>query len=78
MQIYKQMTDKLNRLKSVLAENNRTGLWLSEQLGVNISTVSRWCTNTSQPDLHTLHKIAELLNIDQRELLVPTLPKQQK
>lgn len=44
----------LNRLKLVLVEKKRTGLWLSEQLGVSNTTVSKWCTNTSQPDLQTL------------------------
>jgi transcriptional regulator with XRE-family HTH domain len=54
----------------VLFEKRRTSKWLSEQLGVNPSTVSKWCTNTSQPDVACLLKIADLLEVDLRELLV--------
>lgn len=60
---------KLNRLKVVLVEQNRTGKWLAEQLGKDPVTVSKWCTNTSQPDLSTLNRIAELLDIDIKELI---------
>ena len=49
----------------------KTNVWLAEQLGVNPTTVSKWCTNTCQPDLHTLSRIAELLNVSRRELLRP-------
>lgn len=59
----------LNRIKIVLVEKKKTSRWLAEQLGKNISTVSKWCTNTSQPDLQTLEKISELLNCDKRELI---------
>ncbi len=59
----------LNRIKIVLVEKKKTSRWLAEQLGKNISTVSKWCTNTSQPDLQTLDKIAELLNCDKRKLI---------
>ena len=60
---------QLNRIKIVLVEQNRTVKWLSEQIGKNTCSVSRWCTNTSQPDLETLFRIAEVLNVDVRELL---------
>ena len=60
----------LNRLKLVLVEKKRTGLWLSEQLGVSNTTVSKWCTNSSQPDLQTLAQISDLLKVNIRELLV--------
>lgn len=60
---------KLNRLKAVLAEQSKTGKWLAEELGVSPITVSRWAQNTSQPDLQTLTKIADLLGIDPRDLL---------
>lgn len=60
----------LNRLKVLLVEKKRTSKWLAEQLGKNASTVSKWCTNTSQPDLHTLDQIASLLNVNIRDLLV--------
>lgn len=62
--------EDINRLKLVLVEKKRTSKWLSEQLGVNPSTVSKWCTNTSQPDLACIVKIAELLEVDIRELFV--------
>jgi len=62
--------EDVNRIKLVLVEKKRTSKWLSEQLGVNPSTVSKWCTNTSQPDLACLLKIADLLEVDIKELLV--------
>lgn len=61
----------LNRLKIVLVEQHKTGKWLAEQLGKSSSTVSKWCSNTVQPDLYTLEKIAKLLDIDKRDLLTP-------
>ncbi|KAA6318197.1 hypothetical protein EZS27_031763 [termite gut metagenome] len=62
--------DEMNRLKVVLVEQKRTGKWLAEALKKNESTVSRWCTNESQPSLETLFKIAKVLDVDVRELLV--------
>lgn len=62
-------SERINRLKVVLAEKNRKGKWLAEQLGKNEATVSRWCSNTAQPSLEMLVKIAELLNVDPRQLL---------
>ena len=59
----------LNRIKVVLVEKKRTAKWLAEELGKNPATVSKWCTNVSQPDLYTLDKIAILLDIDKRELI---------
>lgn len=63
------METDINRLKVVLVEKKKTNKWLCEQLGVNPSTVSKWCTNSSQPDLHTLVKIARLLEVTVDELL---------
>lgn len=63
---------KLNRIKAVLAETDKQGKWLAQQLGKDPTTVSKWCTNTIQPDLKTLAEIAELLNVNIRELLVNT------
>lgn len=60
----------LNRIKVVLVEQQKTGKWLAEQLGKSTCTVSKWCSNTIQPDLTTLDKIATLLNVDRRELIV--------
>ena len=62
--------ENLNRLKAVLADAGQTKKWLAEQLGKDPVTVSKWCTNTTQPDLLTLSKISDLLHIDIRELLV--------
>lgn len=62
--------EDVNRIKLVLVEKKRTSKWLSEQMGVNPSTVSKWCTNTSQPDITSLLKIADLLEVDIKELIV--------
>ncbi len=61
--------EDINRLKVVLVEKKLTARWLSEQMGVNPSTVSKWCTNSSQPDLASLLKISDLLKVDIKELL---------
>ena len=54
-------TEKINRLKIVLVEQGKTGKWLAEQLGKNEATISRWCSNATQPSLEMLMKIAEIL-----------------
>lgn len=59
----------LNRLKVVLVEQGKTGKWLAEQLGKSNCTVSKWCSNSIQPDLQTIDKIATILNIDRRTLI---------
>jgi bacteriophage CI repressor helix-turn-helix domain len=59
----------LNRIKVVLAEKKRTNKWLAEQLGVDPATVSKWCTNSAQPNLENLMEIAKVLDIDVKELL---------
>ena len=63
---------QINRLKVVLVEQNKTGKWLAETLGKNEATVSRWCTNESQPSLETLVKIANSLKVEVKDLLVST------
>lgn len=60
---------RINRLKIVLAEQNTTGKWLAKQLGKNEATISRWCSNISQPSLEMLMKIASILNVDARRLI---------
>lgn len=60
----------LNRIKVVLVEKQKTGKWLAEQLGKSNCTISKWCSNSVQPDLQTLHDIANLLNIEVSELIV--------
>ena len=62
---------RYNRLKIVLAEKERTGTWLSEQMGHSISTVSRWMTNKVQPSVEQLYEIARHLDVDVKDLLVP-------
>ncbi len=60
----------LNRIKAALADAGKTSKWLAEQLGKDPVTISKWCTNTTQPDLHMLAKIADVLQINIRELIV--------
>ncbi len=62
--------DDINRIKMVLFEKKKTARWLAGEMGVTPSTVSKWCTNSSQPDLATILKIADLMEVDLRELLV--------
>ncbi len=65
-----QDMEDINRIKIVLFEKKKTARWLAGELGVTPSTVSKWCTNTSQPDVASLLKIADLLEVDIKELLV--------
>lgn len=59
----------LNRLKVVLVEQKRTAKWLSEQIGKDPATVSKWCTNSSQPSLETLIRISDILNVKLSDLV---------
>lgn len=59
----------LNRIKVVLADKQRTNKWLAEQLGKDKTTISKWCTNSSQPDLESLMKTAKLLEVEVADLL---------
>lgn len=61
--------ERINRLKVVLVEQNRTGKWLAEQLGKNEATVSRWCSNNAQPSLEMLVRIAKILHIETKDLI---------
>lgn len=63
------MNKDINRIKAVLAEKQKTGKWLASQLDVNPTTVSKWCTNQTQPDLYTLDRIAKLLETNIKSLL---------
>lgn len=63
------MGKDINRIKVMLVENKRTNKWLAEQLGKDPATVSKWCTNTIQPSLDTLLRIAELLDVQIQELV---------
>lgn len=62
----------LNRIKVVLTEKKKSSKWLAEELKKDPATISKWCTNVSQPSLETLFDIAHVLCVDVRELLVPT------
>ncbi len=62
----------LNRLKIVLCEKKKTSKWLAEELDKNPTTISKWCTNTIQPDLPTLNRIADLLDVDIKDLIQST------
>lgn len=62
-------TERINRIKVVLVEQNRTGKWLAEQLQKNEATISRRCSNTSQPSLEMLVKIATVLNVEPKDLI---------
>nr|WP_315455412.1 helix-turn-helix transcriptional regulator [uncultured Prevotella sp.] len=64
--------EDFNRIKVVLAEKKRTNKWLAEQLGKDPATVSKWCTNVSQPDLATSNRIAAELDVDVRDLITPS------
>jgi len=70
--LIKQHLMKINRLKIILAEKEKTNKWLAEKLSKSEVTVSRWCTNEVQPSLDTLAEIAKLLKIDIKELLNST------
>ena len=63
------MDGDLNRIKVVLVEKKKTNKWLAEQLGKDPATVSKWCTNTTQPGLETLYQIAKYLDVPVSELL---------
>lgn len=64
------MAKDINRIKVVLVEHKRTNKWLAEQLGITPTTVSKWCTNTTQPNIETLLQIAKVLNVEVQELLI--------
>lgn len=64
-----EMEKNINRIKVALAEKDKTNKWLAEQLNVAQTTVSKWCTNTTQPPIETFMKIAELLEVDLNDLV---------
>ena len=63
------MERKINRIKVMLAEKGRTNKWLSEQVGKDPATVSKWCTNVAQPTLETMMQIARVLEVQVDDLL---------
>lgn len=66
------MDQDINRIKVVLVERKRSNKWLAEELQKDPGTVSKWCANTTQPDLQTLLRIARLLDVDIKDLLWST------
>lgn len=71
--------DKLNRLKVVLAEKDKTNKWLAEQIGRDQATISKWCTNTAQPSLEALIAISQCLEVSIEDLIrMPEQPKKIK
>lgn len=65
----KETSKDINRIKVMLVEKKRTARWLSKQLGKDPATVSKWCTNTCQPNLETLVQIARLLEVELNDLV---------
>lgn len=63
------MSEDLNRIKVVLVEKKKTSKWLAEQLCKDPATISKWCNNKTQPGLEMLFRIAELLNVNVKELI---------
>lgn len=64
----------INRIKAVLAEKGKSSKWLTECLGKDPATISKWCTNKNQPTIETFVEVARILEVDIRDLLVSTLP----
>lgn len=60
---------KINQIKVMLAEKEKTNKWLAEQVGKDPATISKWCTNTAQPSLEMLLQIAKVLNVEVKDLL---------
>lgn len=65
----------VNRIKVLLVEKQKTNKWLAEQMGKSENTISRWCSNKSQPSISQLQEIANLLDVDIRVLLKPQISK---
>ena len=63
------MDGKINRIKVMLVDKGKTNRWLATQLGKDPATVSKWCTNASQPSLETLLMIAKLLKVEVNDLV---------
>ena len=72
------MEQRINRLKVVLVEHNKTNKWLAGTLDMNPATISRWCSNKTQPLLDTLSEIAKVLDIGIRDLLISTKKEKTK
>lgn len=62
--------NELNLLKLWLVKKKKTGKWLAEQLGKDQTTISKWCTNSNQPDIESIMRTAKLLAVDINDLLI--------
>ena len=69
--IYNMDSKHLNRIKVALAEKEKTNKWLAEQLGKDQATISKWVTNTTQPNLEMLLQIAKVLEVNVNDLVRP-------
>ena len=67
--------EDINRIKVVLVEKKKTNKWLAQEMGKDPATVRKWCTNSAQPDLPTMVKIASLLDVDIKDLICSTKNK---
>jgi transcriptional regulator with XRE-family HTH domain len=67
-----ELEDEINRIKEVLFFQKKSQKWLAEQLGISTTAMTAICNNKSQPHLKDLKKIAQILDVDIRELLIPT------
>jgi len=65
--------ERINRIKEVLVSQDKTQVWLAGEIDKSINTVSAFCSNRRQPSLTELKKIAHVLKVDIRDLLIPTL-----
>ncbi len=65
----------INRLKILLAEKKKTNKWLSEQLGINSTTVSKWCTNSSQPSVEMVFRLMKILDVEINQVI--NVPKRE-
>ena len=70
---YSVMEDRINRVKEVLVIQGKSQKWLAEQMGISTTAMTAICNNKSQPHLKDLRRMAEILEVDIRELLVSTL-----
>ncbi|EYA95145.1 putative DNA-binding protein [Bacteroides fragilis str. S38L5] len=68
--VIQYVTMKLNRIKTILVDKDLSQKWLSEQIGKSFSTTNAYCCNRQQPNLETLYKIAQLLSVELKDLIV--------
>jgi DNA-binding XRE family transcriptional regulator len=72
VQTLSQMAERINRIKEILVIQGKTQVWLAEKIGKSKTAMSAICSNQSQPHLKELKKIAAILDVDIKDLLVST------